>query len=742
MAATGGPSTPRADALGKVTGAARYTADVLLPDALWAKALRSPLPHARILRIDASRARALPGVHAVVTGADVSRVLFGRKIRDLPVIAIDVVRFVGEQVAAVAAEDEETAERALRLIDVDYEELPTVFDAAEAMQPDAVLLHPNVHEYGGLPHPLEGPSNVFVTNRWGKGDVEAGFEAADVIVENTFTTQLMHQAYMEPNSWLVWVDGEGRAQVWASNKTPHPTRRQASGAMGLAEEQVRLNPVTIGGDFGGKGQPRNIPLCYYLARAAGRPVRMALDYDEELQAANPRHPASVRMRTGVRRDGTIVAHEAELIFNSGAYAGFIPQGFVPGASTAGGPYKIPNTRITSSHVYTNNVPRGFMRGPGRQQATFAMESQLDCVAQAIGMDPAEIRRRNAVREGDETAIGERFVDVKAVETLEAAVAASGYGSPKPAFRGRGVALSHQEASGGETSAIVSLGPDGAVTLSTPVFEQGTGTYTMLQQVVAEALGLPPSRVTVRVMDTDEAEFDSGISAQRGTRLGSQAAYAAAKEVERQLARLTADLLGWPEELVRVDGDTVSRADTGESQPWREVVARTGAAVNGHASINDEEQPGVTAFTAQVAEVSVDPETGRVSLLRLTTAHDTGRILNPQGHQGQINGAAVQGVGYGLMEEMLTENGRVSTLSFADYKVPTAADIPELRTVVIESETGIGPLGIKGIAENASTPAAAAIANAVEDACGVRVRQLPITAERVYRALRGQAGEEQ
>ena len=733
-----GVSTPRADGLGKVTGSARYTADVSLPGALWAKALRSPHPHARIVRIDAAKARALPGVHAVVTGDDVSTVKSGRKIQDLPVIAQGVVRFVGEPVAAVAAEDEETAERALALIDVEYEELETVFDAMEAMRDDAVLLHPNVHNYGGLPHPLEGPTNVFVRNEWGKGDPEAGFAEADVIVENTFTTSMMHQAYIEPNAWLVWVDEEGRAQVWASNKTPHPTKRQVSGPMELPVERIRLNPVTIGGDFGGKGQPRNIPLCYYLAKAAGRPVRMVLDYAEEFAAGNPRHPATMRLKTGAKRDGTIVAHEAELIFNSGAYAGFIPQGFVPGASQAGGPYHITNTRVVASHVYTNNVTRGFMRGPGKQQANFAIESQMDLVAKAIDMDPAELRRRNLVHDGDETAIGERFLEIKAPETLEAAVRAGELGAPRPAgpeLIGRGMAMGHQDASGGETHAAVSLSQDGSVVLSTPIFEQGTGTYTILQQVVAERLGLPADRVTVRVLDTDGFTFDSGMAAQRGARVGTQAAHGAAEQVERELAKLASDLLGWPEEHLVIDGDRVSRTDTGESEPWAALVGRTGRPVVGEADVDDNAHAAVTAFTAQVAEVSVDPETGQVTLLKLTTAHDTGRILNPQGHQGQINGAAVQGIGYGLMEELRTEGGRVSTLSFADYKIPTAADVPELQTVLLETESGLGPLGVKGIAENASTPAAAAIANAIEDACGVRIRDLPLTAERVYRALR-------
>jgi CO/xanthine dehydrogenase Mo-binding subunit len=730
-----GVSTPRADALGKVTGSAEYTADVNVPGALWAKALRSPHVHARIVRIDTSCARALPGVRAVITGVDVTTARQGRRIRDLPVIAQDVVRFVGEQVAAVAADDEETAERALALIDVEYEPLPFVLDPVEATQDGAPLVHPDIANYGGLPAPLDGPTNVFVTKYWGKGDVDTGFALADLVVENTFTTSMMHQSYMETNAWIVQVDADQRVQVWASNKTPYPSRRQIAGVMAIEEEQMRFNPVTIGGDFGGKGQPRNIPLCYELAKAAGRPVRMVFDYAEELQAANPRHASIIKMRTGVQRDGTIVAHDAELLFDTGAYAGFIPAGFVPGGSNAGGTYRIPHTRVVLRHVYTNKVSCGYMRGPGRQQGTFAMESQIDCVARALDMDPAELRRINAVRDGDETAVGEAFEEIRAIEALDAAIEASGYASPKSAGVGRGISLAHQEASGGESRANVALQPDGSVVLSTPIFEQGTGTYTMLQQVVAERLGMPAERVTVRVLDTDGFDFDSGMSAQRGTRVGSQVAHAAAAAVEAEIARLAADVLGWPEDSTRLVGDQISRSDTGQTEPWAALVQRTGAPVVISAILNDEAHPAVTAFTAQVAEVSVDFETGQVRLLKLTTAHDTGVIINPQGHQGQINGAAVQGMGYALMEEMLTEDGQVTTLSFADYKIPTTADLFELNTVLLESTSGLGPLAVKGIAENASTPAAAAIANAVADACGVRVHALPLTAERVYRALR-------
>jgi len=733
-----GVSAPRVDAIEKVTGAARYTADVPSPaEALWARTLRSPHAHAKILSIDVTDAAALPGVHAVLTGADVAGRRMGRRIKDTPILAEDVVRFIGEPVAAVAADDEETADRALTLINVVYEELPAVFHTDNAMRPDAMLLHPGITAYDGLPHPLDAPTNIFSVSDWVKGDVDAGFAGADVVVENTFTTQLMHQAYLEPNACLVAIDEDDRMQIWASTKVPFTAKTLTADSTSVPADLVRLNPVTIGGDFGAKGQAKDVPVCYFLAKATGRPVRMVYDYAEEFQAANPRHSAVLRLKTGVMGDGTLVAHQIDIVYNTGAYAGCVPGGALP-IPASGGPYRVANTRLTASHVYTNTVPRGFMRGPGRVQLTYAIESQMDCVARAIDMDPADLRRKNLVRDGDETAIGETFAIARSIETLDAAIDASGYGRPKQAGVGRGIAVTKQEAGGGEAHASVTLGVDGSVVLSTPIFEQGTGTYTMLQQVAAETLGMAPDRVRIEVWDTDAVSNDTGISADRGTRLGSQAAYGAGDAARRELFKLAAELLSWPEDRLRMDGDDVVRDDTGESHPWRRLLERTGEPIVTRADVQDAGPSAVTSFSAQIAEVTVDLETGEVQLVRLTTAHDTGRIINPLGHQGQINGGAVQGVGYGLMEELLLDKGRVSSPSFADYKVPTIADIPGLRTVLLESDDGAGPVKVKSAGEIANAPTAPAIANAIADATGTRIHDLPLTAERVYRALQLQA----
>ncbi len=731
----GQPST-RVEGQEKVTGAMRYTADVTLPGTLWGRALRSPYPHARSIRIDTSRAQQVPGVHAVLTGADVRGIRYGRRLFDVPVLAEDQVRFVGERVAAVAAEDRDAAEEALVLIEVEYEELPAVFDPLEALAGHAPILHPEVNSYIGLPRPLENPSNAFARDTWSKGNIDEGFAQADLIIENTFTVPRQHQAYLETHSCLVWLDDQGRVQIWASSKVPYQVKEQLSVALRLPKERIRLNPVAIGGDYGGKGSPMDIPLAYFLAVRTGRPVKMVMDYVEEFTAGNPRHAAIIQLKTGVKREGTIVAHQARVLFNSGAYGGFkpVPTVNLGGASKAGGPYKIPHVRIEGVQVYTNTIPGGFMRAPGEPQTLFGIESHMDCMARQLGIDPLDFRLKNLIEEGGETPIGTRYQGIRAKETLEAAVAAAGYGTPKTPNIGRGIAIGERPPAGGESHAAVTLNLDGSVTVHTSIFEPGTGTYTILRQIVAEELHLPLNSIQVQVWDTDGVPFDTGVGGSRVTRVAGQAAYQAAREASRAVLRVVADLLDWPEESMTLRGAEVIHQETGESRPWAELLQRWGQPVVGRGSVQDMNPSPVTSFTAQVAEVAVDLETGAVKLLRFTTAHDVGKVLNPVDHQGQIEGAVVQGIGYGLTEELGVDEGKVVSVNFGDYKIPNMKDIPELNTVVLESESGPGPYNAKGIGENPIGPAAPAIANAVEDAVGVRIRDLPITAEKVYRAL--------
>ena len=741
-----GHSTPRVDGVEKVTGAGRYTGDIHLPGMLWGKTLRSPFPHARITHIDASQARSMPGVHAVLTGADVKGILCGNGFMDMPVLAHDRVRFAGEQVAAVAAVDEETAQRALDLIEVEYEELPALFDPAEAMKKGAPVLHPDLESYHGLvgpgnwvpgdgiSQPRQKDSNVFIHNAYGKGEPDEGFAQSDLVIENTFTTHRVHQGYLEPHACIVWIDDDDRVQVWSADKGPHWLKQHLAEAAGIPQERIRLNPVLIGGDFGGKGSPMDAPLCYFLALHSKRPVRMVRDYVEEFGASCPRHPAVVRLKTGVMRDGTMVALEAEIVFDGGAYAGHKHAGYLPSAYHIAAVYHIPHARLDTYMVYTNNVPGGIMRGPGEAQALFAMECHVDMIARQLGMAPLEVRLKNLVEEGQQVSLGQEYNEIRARETLEAAIEASGYHDPKPPNVGRGIAIGERTPGWGTTHAAVTLNPDGSVVLNTSVFDQGTGTYTTIQQIVAEELGLAPEEVRVEVWDTDSIGFDSGMGASKTTRLVSQATYRAAQEAVQEMRALAAELLGWPAEQIALDGHHLMHRETGERRPWAELLASVDKSVTGRASQKDTVRSPITSFHAQVAEVSADPETGEVKLLRLTTAHDVGKIINPMGHQGQINGSVMQGIGFALMEDLPDEEGRITTLSFADYKMPTMKDIPELRTVLLESESGVGPYKIKGIGENPISPVAPAIVNAIEDAVGVRIMDTPVTPEKVYRAL--------
>ena len=728
-----GRPTPRVDGLAKVTGTARYVADQTIPGMISGRLVHSTRSHARILGIDTAAARALPGVHAVITGEDVGQYLYGRRMKDMPVLARGVVRYSGERLAAVAAETEEIARHAADLIDVTYEDLPAVLDVTGALEPDAPLLHPDFNTYPGV-RPLSEPSNAYQWTVNDRGDLDAGFAEADIIVEGEYETQRHHQAYLEPHASVVSIEG-GRAYVWTNTKVPQNIRDDLAATVGIPRDDIVLHHSHIGGDFGGKGTPLDLPVCYFLARAAGRPVRMVADYIEEFLAGSPRHATRTRLRTGVMRDGSIRAHHVQFFVNSGAYAAYKPAGVIGGAPRAAGPYRIPNTRIESIHVYTNTVPGGHMRAPGSPQAVFALESHLDEIARRLGIDPLDFRMRNLIEDGEETAWGQRFEHVRVKETLAAAVDAAGYGEARAPFVGRGIAIGDHGSGGGIGNAEVALEPGGGVVLGTAIFDQGSGTHTTLQQVVAEELRTPLHRIRLEVWDTDGTVDDSGIGGSRATRVNTTVAYQAAQDARRRLVRLAAERLGEPEAAITLDGDEIRVEGREQALRWPELLAEWEERVVGRAYLEDTEPVRVTGFVAQIAEVEVDPETGEVRVLGLTTAHDVGRVLNPVGHQGQINGGVVQGLGYALMEELTVEDGRVATLSFGDYKIPTSLDIPELRTVLLESGAGVGPYAIKGIGETPNVPVAAAIANAVADAAGVRIADLPLTSEKVYRALR-------
>jgi CO/xanthine dehydrogenase Mo-binding subunit len=533
----------------------------------------------------------------------------------------------------------------------------------------------------------------------------------------------------------VWIDEQERVQMWSPNKAPQGLRESMCNAFKIAPEKIRVNPVAIGGDFGGKGAPIDEPICYLLALRTGRPVKMIMEYREEFVAGAPRHAAVMRLKTGVNRDGRIVAHQMDAFLDAGAYGGFRPGAVVGGIAHAGGCYRAEHARISVSRVYTNNLPGGQMRAPGEPQGFFAAESHMDSVARKLGMDPGEFRLKNLIVEGDETLTGGHYRGIKAKETLRAALKAAAYKAPKAANVGRGIAMGYRGPGGGNTSVKISLNPDGSVVIHTGLFEQGTGTYTTMRQIAAEELSCDPDEIRIDVHDTDSGvPFDSGIGGSRGTRVASGAAFQAASEAREKLVALAAKLLQWPKAEIELSGNQLIHRKSKKRERWDELLKRVGRSVVGEAVNRDDEHSPVTAFAAQVAEVSVDPQTGEVRLLKLTTAHDTGVIMNPTGHQGQIDGGVVQGLGYGLIEYLPVEDGRVQVAHFGEYKIPTAKDIPPLETVIIASDHGVGPYNVKGIGENPITPVAPAIANAIEDAVGMRIKDLPITAEKIYEAL--------
>ena len=730
----------------KVSGKATYTADLILPGLIWGKALRSPLPHARIRHIDASKARALPGVMAVITAEDIPDVLIGRSIYDMPVLARDRVRFIGEKVAAVAAEDRDIAEEAAGLIEVDYEELPAVFDPLEAMKPEAPILHENFRSYQHLPPDAPDIPNVVSHLGYNLGNTEEGFRQAHHIFEHAFRTQWMHQGYLEPHATVVSVEESGRVHVWSSNKMPFRLKELLSDCLLIPEKTILIHLAPIGGDFGAKGATMDTPLCYHLARLTGRPVKMVMTYTEELMAANPRHPAIITLKTGVSREGKLVARQASAIFNSGAYGGFkpIPNVSIVGAAKAQGCYSIPHLKIDSYCVYTNCVPCGHARAPGDPQLLFAVESQMDIIAAELGIDPLELRRRNLLRDGDRLPQGTPLEQVRIRETLDAAVAAAGWGSPKRRpYIGRGIGIGHRHIGIGDANAELEIRDNGEILLTTAVPDTGTGAHTILRQIACETLGVPLEIVRIKVANTDQFRTEAGAGASRVTHIAGRATLQAAEQLKDLLLREASSALGKASQDLELKGGYVRTRGDSIRFELGELAARArsrGQPLKTSYYLNAEAHGTVTAFCAQVAEVEVNPETGQVKVLKITCAHDAGTVINPLGHQGQIEGGIMHGLGFTLMEEIQGAEGRFSTLSLGDYKLPTAKDIPALKTIVLTETGGPVPFGGKSVGEATTSPVPGAIANAIFDAVGVRIMETPITAEKIYLALQKRRSE--
>ncbi len=731
----------RAEGPAKVTGQAIFPADVNLPGTLVGKCLRSPFPYAKIVSIDqdsVDAARQVPGVHAVLTAEDIPPHLVGRMLRDMPILARDVVRFAGQKVVAVAADDDDIAEEALNLIQVEYDELDPILDPVEAMKPGATVLHPEFSTYAGLPDNVPTEPNVAGHGQWLNGDIEKGFAEADFIFEHTFQTNHQHQAYIEPHASVVFLDNTGRVQTWVNSKMPFQVRQQLSEGIDKTTDQIRVNPTTIGGDFGGKGGFMDTHLGFWLSKTTGRPVRMVMTYIEELMAGNPRHPAVMTFKTGVKKDGSITARQAHLVYDSGGYAAFKPQRGVTYGSRCLGPYKIPNGLIDSYVVYTNQVPCGSMRAPGDPQSIFAAEAQIDLIARELSMDPVEFRKKNLVQDGDVSSSGNQWQNVMGMRTLEAAVETAGYQDPKPKVLGnligRGMALCERHVGAGSSTVRVSIDSDGIVSLYTALPDTGSGFYTVLRQILGQELGVAYDEIILENWSTDDVDFETGVGGSRVTHVAGQAVFRAAQGLKRQLVMMAADMFGWSEDGI---GFSRGRLTTPGQTPVSlgDLVSRSGGLLEANHTYDSERDEDITVFCVQIAEVEVDTETGQVYLTKFTSAHDVGAVLNPLGHQSQIDGTVMQGIGYALTEDLQYDEGHVTTLSMGEYKIPSMPDMPELRTVLVKSESGgPGPYGGKAIGEQGISSVAPAIINAILDATGVGINEIPVNSEKLLRAM--------
>ncbi len=743
-----GKMTPRLEGPHKVTGNYKYTADYSPEGTLWGKCLRSPHPHARIVSIDVSKALELPGVHGVLTGDDIDyTALVGRKIRDQLIIAKGKVRFVGERVAAVAADDTDIAQEALDLIEVVYEELPAVYEAQDALKPGAPIIHENAQAYPSFPKNEGAPDlpniSSYLHIHHAEEDLDDVFSKAHRVYEHTFTTQREHHGYLEANACLVSVDqATGHADVWAAVKSPVAVRNQSADGLGIESDLLTFHPVAMGGDFGGKAHPMDIPIAYLLSKATGRPVKFAMTNTEELTASNIRHPSTIAMKTAVDPQGRFLAMQAKACFSTGAYAGFkpAPDGHLHGVHQVGSCYRIPNLDVESIIAYTNTTPGGHVRAPGAPQAIFAVEAHVDLIAKDMGIDPAEIRRRNLLQEGDSAPTGEEWVSIRALETLEGALEAAGWGQATAPNTGRGISIYERAAGGGDINITLDVAADGKVVINSPMPDPGQGCYTVIAQVVAEQLGIAMNDISVNITTTDGVVSDSGVGASRVTYVGGQAAFQASAKIRDQMTEIASERLN--ESSDRVVWDRGVRVG-GRHVPFAELagwsVATLGHDVSAHVRFTGG-RPEATSFSCQVADVEVDPETGQVQITKMYSAHDVGQIINPVGHQGQIEGGTIYGLGMAVTSELILDDGRLVTAHLGDYKLPSIMDLPEFETVLIAKDEGPAPYGGTAIAEGANVPAPAAIANAVADAIGAPILDLPITSEKVLAILRKKEGK--
>ncbi|HLF28315.1 MAG TPA: molybdopterin cofactor-binding domain-containing protein [Anaerolineae bacterium] len=743
-----GRPLPRPDAIDKVTGAAKYADDYAFPNMLHARTLRAKYPHARIKRIDTAKAKALPGVQAVLTAEDVpGEKNHGLVIKDWPALAYEKVRYIGDPVAIVAADTREIATQALELIEVAYEPLPVVDNPVYANQPDA----PQVHASG----------NLLKHIKVRKGDVEQGFAESDVILEREFRTACTEHAFLEPECAIGRVTDDGRIEVYVGSQIPYQDRSQIAACLDLPERQVRVIGALIGGGFGGKEDIAGQIHVALLAQATGRPVKMLYDRHESLLFHPKRHATLIRVKMGAHRDGTLVAVQTELYGDTGAYASLGEKVMTRATTHSAGPYAVPHMRADCYAMYTNNPPAGAFRGFGVTQSAFAVESMLDILAEELSIDPIELRRKNALRVGSVTNTGQALREsvglLECLDRVEREIRRTPFAPVlRPAsfvsgkVRAWGVAVGYKNTGLGggapdKAGAEVELFADGTAEVRTSSAEIGQGLVGVCAMAAAEELGLPYPRVRVLLSDTDLTPDGGPTTASRQTYVTGNAVRLAARALREALAATLAEKYDAPpnrirfeEGLAQVNGHRIALGDAARlikaegrepkalHEYWAPQTQPLGTGGDMHFAFS---------YAAQAAEVEVDLDTGEVHVLRLVAAHDIGRAINPLALQGQIEGGMIMGLGNALTEEFIVEQGIPFTDTLARYKMPSIKHAPKITSFIVEDETADGPWGAKGVGEIASIPTTPAITNAIYHACGVRVTSLPVDQDKLLRALK-------
>jgi 4-hydroxybenzoyl-CoA reductase subunit alpha len=747
-----GKSLPRVDARDKVTGKALYTDDLSLPRMLCGAILRSPLPHAAIVGIDTSKAQKLPGVKTIVTAADTPQIKFGiisrsPKYMDEYPLAVDRVRFMGEEVAAVAAVDMETALEALELIKVQYDELPTVFDPQEAMQSGA----PQLHEHA--------PNNISREYHLKKGDPEKAFDQCDHIREDTFTTQSAIHAYMEPRVALASWDQSGKLSVYTSTQTPYYVQQHLGLTLDMNPDNIRVIKPFVGGGFGGKSDGLSaVEFCAaLLARHAGRPVKLVCSRDEEFAAARRKHPTQITMKTGVKKDGTILARKCRAILDGGAYCSLGPLTTVLMGTFQTLPFKFEHFQYNGYRIYTNKPPCGAMRGHGGPQVHFAQDSQLDMIAEDMGLDPLEMALKNGLQTGDESAAGFKIVSSGFSECLTKVAAETAWRQKRKApkrdgDKAYGIGLGcggfpsgagfyFNKTTSAHSSVIIKAGEGGGVNVFTGASDIGQGSDSVICQIVAEVLGLTLEDINLTSADTHLTPPDMGTYSSRVTVAAGNAALNAANGIKTQIFNLVSDELeANQDDLIALDRRISVKGSPDRFISFADAVnlyqtKHKGAPLIAQGSYNSPDPLSPTySFGAYICEVEVSLLTGEVRIKKFTVGHDCGQPLNPMSVEGQIEGCIGMGIGFAVSEQLIFEGGRTLNPSFLGYGIPTADQMPEIKISHVITDDPHGPFGAKETGEGSLDPAAPAIANAIYNATGVRITELPITAEKILKGL--------